>query len=71
MDNINTIPGFQSLEECLDMMHSYTTRMKKDFSSTAINSARIMAFRSLLDLAEKYNEQMIERERTPNEKIHN
>lgn len=53
-ENIPTIEGCQSLEECRESMLQIAQRIKNDVSSTMINRARIESMKSLLDLFSGY-----------------
>ena len=57
-----TIPGMESLEECQESIATHAINMSKDVSSTLVNKNRITSLRSLLDLMEEYNDQIIDLE---------
>ena len=59
---VETIPGLLSVSGCREAISFHGNNINGDISSTFVNSARIDALRSLLDLFETYNNKIIRKE---------
>lgn len=58
-DQVVTKKGYQPLEECIHSIKMHATNISKDMTSTVVTQGRIASLRSVLDLLEHYNNQLI------------